>query len=70
VMLDGREGETFAAVVTDVDARGARMQLADLPVVTRIDAPAAAPGSPLSVRLVDADPASRAIRFEAVGARP
>jgi exoribonuclease R len=70
VMLDGREGETFTAVVTDVDARGARMQLADLPVVTRIDAPGAAPGSPLSVRLVDADPANRAIRFEAVGARP
>ncbi|MEP9360462.1 RNB domain-containing ribonuclease [Sphingomonas sp. KR3-1] len=70
VMLDGREGETFAAVVTDIDARGARMQLADLPVVTRIDAPGAAPGSPLSVRLVDADPANRAVRFEAVGAQP
>ncbi|MDG2532996.1 RNB domain-containing ribonuclease [Sphingomonas sp. HITSZ_GF] len=68
VMLDGREGETFPAVVTDVDVRGARMQLADLPVVTRIDAPGAAPGSALSVRLVDADPAKRAIRFEAVEA--
>jgi len=66
VMLDGREGETFAAVVTDVDMRGARMQLADLPVVTRIDAPGAAPGTALQVRLVDADPSSRSVRFEAL----
>ncbi|NYT40159.1 RNB domain-containing ribonuclease [Sphingomonas sp. R-74633] len=70
VMLDGREGETFAAVVTDVDVRGARMQLADLPVVTRIDAPGAAPGTALSVRLVDADPAKRTLRFEAIGSQP
>jgi exoribonuclease R len=69
VMLAGREGESFAAVVTDVDVRGARMQLADLPVVTRIDAPGAAPGTALKVRLIDADPAKRAIRFEAVGAK-
>jgi len=67
VMLDGREGETFAAVVTDVDMRGARMQLADLPVVTRIDAPGAAPGTALQVRLVDADPSNRSVRFEAIG---
>jgi len=66
VMLSGREGETFAAVVTDVDMRGARMQLADLPIVTRIDAPGAAPGTALQVRLVGVDLANRAIRFEAV----
>jgi len=66
VMLDGREGESFAAVVTDVDARGARMQLADLPVVTRIDAPGVAPGAALKVRLIDADPGQRSIRFEQV----
>jgi exoribonuclease R len=66
VMLDGREGESFAAVVTDVDARGARMQLADLPVVTRIDAPGVAPGAALHVRLIDADPGQRSIRFEQV----
>jgi exoribonuclease R len=67
VMLDGREGETFAAVVTDVDVRGARMQLADLPVVTRIDAPGAGPGTALQVRLIDADPGKRLVRFEAIG---
>jgi exoribonuclease R len=70
VMLDGREGECFAATVTDVDTRGARMQLADLPVVTRIDAEAAAPGDAIDVRLVDADPATRQVRFEAMGAVP
>ena len=31
VMLEGRIGETFEAVVTDVDERGARIQLRDLP---------------------------------------
>lgn len=70
VMLDGREGEVFPAVVTDIDQRGARMQLADLPVVTRIDAPGAAPGAALRVRLTDADPGKRAIRFEAMGETP
>jgi exoribonuclease R len=57
VMLRRREGEIFAAVVTDVDERGARMQLRDLPVVARIAAPGAAPGDELRVRLVQSDPA-------------
>lgn len=70
VMLDGREGEVFPAVVTDIDQRGARMQLADLPVVTRIDAPGAGPGTSLCVRLTDADPSKRAIHFEAAGDAP
>ena len=38
VMLQGREGEVFAAVVTDEDERGVRMQLRDLP-----SSPASAP---------------------------
>jgi exoribonuclease R len=67
VILDGREGDVFAAVVTDVDIRGARMQLADLPVVTRIDAPGVAPGTALEVRLLDADPEKRTLRFEPMG---
>jgi exoribonuclease R len=56
VMLQGREGEVFAAVVTDIDERGARMQLCDLPVVARVAAPGIGPGEGLSVRLVAADP--------------
>ncbi|NIJ18575.1 exoribonuclease R [Sphingomonas naasensis] len=65
-MLQGREGEIFAAGVTDVDARGARMQLGALPVVTRIDANGAAPGDAIRVRLIDADPGKRSVRFERV----
>lgn len=65
VMLKGREGELFPAVVTDVDERGARMQLRDLPVVARVDADGMAPGDALCVRLLAADPARQRIDFEA-----
>lgn len=66
VMLDGREGETFAAVATDVDERGVRMQLCGLPVVTRIAAHRVRPGDALQVRLVAADPDRRAVSFQRV----
>ena len=33
VMLQGREGEMFDAVVTDIDERGARIQLSDPAVI-------------------------------------
>lgn len=66
-MLAGREGEVFPAVVTDLDDRGARMQLRDLPVVARITAHHVAPGDTLSVKLVAADPDKRTISFERVG---
>ena len=64
VMLHERVGEIFPAVVTDVDDRGARMQLRDLPVVARVDADGAVPGDDLNVRLVSADPIRREVRFE------
>ena len=63
-MLRGREGEQFAAVVTDVDERGTRMQLCDLPVVTRIVAHKVAPGDALTVSLVSADIATGKIEFQ------
>ena len=69
-MLEGREREVFAAGVTDVDMRGARMQLSALPVVTRIDADGAAPGDSIQVRLIDADPGKRSVRFERVDRAP
>ncbi|HEX9965959.1 MAG TPA: RNB domain-containing ribonuclease [Allosphingosinicella sp.] len=65
VMLRGREGETFAAIVTDVDHRGARIQLRDLPVVARLSDPDSRAGEPLSVTLVKADPDLRAVAFSA-----
>jgi exoribonuclease R len=64
VLLAGREGELFGAVVTDLDERGARIQLTDLPVVARVDAKNVAPGDALRVRLTTIDPVQRALHFD------
>lgn len=64
VMLTGREGELFAAVVTDVDDRGARIQLTDLPVVARVDVKDVSPGDAVTVRLVATDTARHSLTFE------
>jgi exoribonuclease R len=66
VMLEGRAGETFTAIVTDVDERGVRVQLRDLPVVTRISAHKVEPGQPVSLKLVTADPRNRALVFQRI----
>ena len=63
VILQGREGETFAAIVTEVDHKGARMQLCDLPVVARLAVPDIEPGASLHVTLVEADPDLRTVAF-------
>lgn len=66
VMLKGCEGRVFPAIVTDVDERGARMQLRDQPVVARVPAHAVQPGDAITVRLISTDPARRLIQFERV----
>lgn len=66
VMLQGREGEIFPAIVTDVDERGVRMQLCDFPVIARIGAHRVEPGDSVEVRLIGADPDRRAISFQRV----
>ncbi|MGY4396269.1 exoribonuclease R [Sphingomonas sp. UYAg733] len=66
VMLSGRVSEIFPAIVTDVDDRGARIQLRDLPVVSRVATKGLAPGDAVGVRLVAMDIERRAIGFEAV----
>ncbi|HEX4694227.1 RNB domain-containing ribonuclease [Sphingomonas sp.] len=66
VLLEGKEGTVFDAIVTDLDERGARIQLRDLPVVARVDTHNVAPGDPLRVRLTTVDPVARALRFERV----
>jgi exoribonuclease R len=63
-MLEGREGEQFAAVVTDLTEQGARIQLCELPVVARTTAHRVVPGDAITVRLEEADPARREVRFE------
>jgi exoribonuclease R len=67
VALEGREGETFEAVVTDVDQRGARIQICAPPVVARLKDKSPIPGQELKVKLDDADPANRTVHFSIAG---
>ncbi|HEU4650019.1 MAG TPA: RNB domain-containing ribonuclease, partial [Croceibacterium sp.] len=67
VLLRGREGERFRAVVTDIDLRGARLQLLDLPVVTRIATDGLKDNEQVQVTLLAADPALRETRFALAG---
>lgn len=63
VLLHGQDGKTFQAVATEVDHRGVRIQLCDLPVTARVAADGVKAGDRLQVTLVEADPARRAITF-------
>jgi exoribonuclease R len=65
-VLEGCEGSRFDAVVTDVDDRGARIQLADPAVVARIDGHGAMPGDAVRVELVKADVVRREVSFQRV----
>jgi exoribonuclease R len=67
VVLSGREGEVFEAVVTDEDDRGARIQVRDPAIVARVVARRVNPGDDIQVKLVNADPAERRVDFERVG---
>lgn len=64
VMLQGQEGHIFDAVVTDIDERGVRMQITDLPIVARVQARGTDPGDRIQVHLVKADPDRRALEFQ------
>jgi VacB/RNase II family 3'-5' exoribonuclease len=66
VMLADRVGETFDAVVTDLDERGVRIQLRDLAVAARAQGDGAAPGDAIRVRLTGADIEKRAVTFAQV----
>ena len=66
IVLKDRVGETFDAVVTDVDQRGPRIQLSALPVVSRLKDANVASGDAIKVRLDEADPATRKIAFSVV----
>lgn len=67
VVLHGREGEVFDAVVTDEDDRGARIQVCDPAIVARVVARRVDPGDDIQVKLVDADTTARRVEFERVG---
>ncbi len=55
ITLEGREGSRFDAVVTDVDERGARVQLSDPAVIARVDGKGAIPGDTIIVQLISVD---------------
>ncbi|TPG12129.1 RNB domain-containing ribonuclease [Sphingomonas oligophenolica] len=65
IMLRSRVGDSFAAVVTDTDDRGARIQLSDYPIIARVDT-TAMPGDALIVRLAAIDMQRRTIEFKRV----
>ena len=66
VVLVGREGQSFDAVVTDDDERGARIQLGDPAVMSRVSTHGVSPGDHVRVRLVSTDPIKREVKFERV----
>ncbi len=68
VVLEPRVGQTFSAVVVDVDDEDDRskIQLRDPAVVAKIKTAAAPLGAEVDVRLVAADPTQRSITFELV----
>jgi exoribonuclease R len=67
VVLAGREGEVFDAVVVDEDQRGAVVQLVEPAVLARVAAKRVDPGDDVRVKLDQADPATRTIAFSRVG---
>lgn len=67
VILEGREGSRFEAVVTDVDERGTRIQLSDPAVVARVEGKGAMPGDTIEVELTSVDVLHRQVRFQRIG---
>jgi exoribonuclease R len=66
VMLEGREGQTFAAVVVDDDDEFTRIQLCDVAVVAKVKAKGLHPGDACRVKLVAVDTAQRTVQFDRV----
>jgi exoribonuclease R len=66
VVLSGREGDIFEAVVVDESDRGVEIQIAEPAVLVRIEARKVDPGDDVRVRLVSADVDARRVDFERV----
>lgn len=63
VMLHGREGEAFPAIVTDLDGDSVRVHLEGLPITARTRALGAAPGQRIVLQLDKADSDRRSLTF-------
>jgi exoribonuclease R len=66
VVLSGREGQMFEAMVIDEDEHMAEFQIAEPAVLGRVEARHVDPGHEIRIRLVDVDVESAEIRFERV----
>jgi exoribonuclease R len=66
VVLSGREGELFDAVVVDEGEWGAEVQISEPAVLTRIETHRVDPGDDVRVRLVATDIDDRRVVFERV----
>lgn len=66
VLLRGREGEIFDAVVIDEGDWGVEVQIIDPATLVRLSARRVDPGDDMRVRLVRADPEHRIVEFERV----
>jgi exoribonuclease R len=64
VVLRPHVGRVFAAAVTNIDKRGAAIQLEDPAVLARMPADGLQLGTEIDARLVAAIPAERRVRFE------
>lgn len=64
ILLGGHVGEVLDGVITEVDERGAKVQLCQHPVVARLATKGLMPGESVSVRLTGADQIRRAVTFE------
>jgi exoribonuclease R len=67
VLLSGREGDVFDAVVVDEDGRGTVVQLVDPAVMVRVAARRVDPGDEIRIKLTAVDAAARTVTFERVG---
>lgn len=66
VVLSGSVGETFDGTVTDIDDRGARVQICEPAVLTRVPVNGLEIGEAIKVRLDEVDPSRRLTRFSLV----
>jgi len=66
IVLADQVGEAFDGRVTDLDQRGARIQIADPAVITRVPENGLHIGDAVRLRLDEADPARRLTRFTLV----
>lgn len=66
VMLQGREGQTFQAVVVEDDDEVSRIQLTEVAVVAKVKAKNLHPGDECRVKLLSADTQARTVTFERV----